>query len=278
MKKVSDYFRKDCMHIFNMAQLSMRTGTVIKAMIAKEFTVAFRYKLELVSGFIFLLATLMGIIFGGKQILGDESSESSVLAMLSSFLLFFFTNLCIGNPSNECKNAINEGNIETISMFSIPLYGYLSLQTFFNMLANIGTFVLVGIIASFILKIKFISANMLILIPFYFISLLGGLGIGLMLAGLQILYKKISYVISLSTIAISFVLAILPQTDNIFVELIPMKAFTTMFKDVVVDKKFPDISSMVAVLISSVVFYLLGIWVFNNFLKKAKIKGCLGGY
>lgn len=252
--------------------------TVIKAIIVKEFTIAFRYKLELVSGIIFLFASLMGIIFGGQQFLGDGSSESSILGTLSSFLLFFFTNICIGNPPNECKNAINEGNIETISMFSIPLYGYLSFQTFFNMLANIGTFVLVGIIASFILKIDFISANMFILIPFYFISLLSGLGIGLMLAGLQLLYKKIGYIINLSTIAISFVLAILPQTNNIFIELIPMKAFATMFKDVVVDKKFPGISSMVAILISSIVFYLLGILVFNNLLKKAKIKGCLGVY
>lgn len=256
----------------------MKIGTVLKAIIAKEFTVAFRYKLELVSGFVFLFASLMGIIFGGKQFLGDKSSEASVLGMISSFLLFFFTNLCIGNPTNECKNAINEGNIETISMFSIPLYGYLSIQTFFNMLANIGTFVLVGIIASLILKISFISVNMLILIPFYFISLLSGLGIGLMLAGLQLLYKKISYVISLTSIAISFVLAISPQTTNVFIEVLPMKAFSTMFKDVVVEKKFPSVSSIIIVLVSSILFYLLGICIFNYFLKKAKIKGCLGVY
>lgn len=256
----------------------MRIRTVLKAIIEKEFTVAFRYKLELVSGFIFLFASLMGIIFGGKQFLGDKSSNSSVLGMMSSFLLFFLTNLCIGNPTNECKNAINEGNIETISMFSIPLYGYLSIQTFFNMLANLGTFILVGVIASLVLKISFISANMLILIPFYFLSLLSGLGIGLMLAGLTLLYKKISYVISLTTIAISFVLAISPQTGNILIEMLPMKAFATMFKDVVVEKSFPSASSIIAVLMSSIIFYSLGICIFNSLLKKAKIKGCLGVY
>lgn len=256
----------------------MRISTIIKAIFEKEFTVAFRYKLELVSGFIFLFASLMGIILGGKQFLDDKSTDTSILAMISSFLLFFFTNLCLGNPSNECKNAINEGNIETISMFSIPLYGYLSLQTFFNMLANIGTFILVGIIASLVLKISFISINMIVLIPFYFISLLGGLGIGLMLAGLQLLYKKISYVISLSTIAMSFVLAIFPQTNNIIIELIPMKAFTTMFKDIVVDKKAPGIVSIVAIIVSSTIFYSLGVIIFNSLLKKAKDKGCLGVY
>lgn len=256
----------------------MKIGTVMKAIITKEFTVAFRYKLELVSGFIFLFASLMAIIFGGNQFLGEDSSETTILSMISSFLLFFFANLCIGNPSNECKNASNEGNMETISMFSIPLYGYLSLQTFFNMLTNIGTFVLVGIIASLILKISFISANMIILIPFYFISLFGGLGIGLMLAGLQLLYKKISYVISLSTIAFSFLLAIVPQTSNLLIEFMPMKAFTTMFKSIVVDKQSPDILNMITIVLSSVFFYLLGIRIFNMLLKKVKVKGCLGVY
>lgn len=266
------------MHILGIMQMSMRIGTVLKAIVQKEFTVTFRYKLELVSGIIFLFASLMGIIFGSQQFLGGRSSETSILGMLSSFLLFFFINLCIGNPPNECKNAIYEGNIETICMFSIPLYGYLSLQTFFNMLANIGMFALVGIIASYILKIDFISANMFILIPFYFLSLLSGVGIGLMLAGLQLLYKKIGYIINLSTIAISFALAVLPQTNNIFIELIPMKAFATMFKDIVVDKNSPSILSMAAILISSIFFYLLGVVIFSNLLKKAKIKGCLGVY
>ena len=186
--------------------------------------------------------------------------------------------MCIGNPANECKNAINEGNIETVSMFSIPLYGYLSIQTFFNMLANIGTFILVGAVASWILNINFINVNMLILIPFYFVSLLSGLGIGLMLAGLTLLYKKISYVISLTTIAVSLVLAISPQTNNIFIEMLPMKAFTTMFKDVVIEKQNPNSASMIMVLISSILFYLLGICTFNVLLKKVKIKGCLGAY
>lgn len=256
----------------------MRLGQITKAIIEKEFIIAFRYKLELISGFVFLLVSLLGVIFGGNQFLGKNSTEGSMLSILSSFLLFFFTNMCIGNPANECKNAINEGNIETVSMFSIPLYGYLTLQTFFNMLANIGTFVLVGFIASVILHINLMSINMLILIPFYFISLLSGLGIGLVLAGLQLLYKKIGYVISLSTIAVSFALALVPRTGNFFIELFPMKAFATMFKDITIDKSSPRMISVSAIIISSVVFYSIGVFLFQYFFKKAKIKGCLGGY
>lgn len=256
----------------------MRIRNISKAIIAKEFTIAFRYKLELISGFLFLLVSLLGIVFGGNQFLGDQSSEGSMLNILSSFLLFFFMNMCIGNPSGECKNAMNEGNIETITMFSIPFYGYLTLQTFFNMLANIGTFIFVGFVASLILHIQFMSVEMIILIPFYLISLLSGLGIGLILAGLQLLYKKISYIISLSTIALSFALALVPRTRNIWIELIPMKAFATMFKDVTVHKTAPGMSSILAIFISSIVFYSLGIFLFNYFLRKAKVKGCLGSY
>ena len=57
-----------------------------------------------------------------------------------------------------------------------------------------------------------------------------------------------------------------------------MKAFTTMFKDIVVDKKAPGIVSIVAIIVSSTFFYSLGVIIFNSLLKKAKDKGCLGVY
>lgn len=256
----------------------MRIYIILKAIISKEFTTAFRYKLELLSGLAFLIITLSGIVFGGNQLLDSKTYGLNGSGIISSFWLFFFTNLCIGNPPNECKNAINEGNLETISMFSIPLYGYLSLQTFFHVLTNIGTFAIAGIIVSIIMNIDIVSLKMLILIPFYFVSLLSGVGIGLMLAGLQLLYKKIGYVISLSSIVISFALAILPQTDNVLVELFPMKAFATIFKDVALYKNLPNISSILEVFVSSLFFYFLGIGVFNFLLKKAKVKGCMGVY
>ena len=256
----------------------MRILGISKAIISKEFTVALRYKIQLVSGFIFLLVTLVGLILGGNRLLGNASSEETSLNLLSGYLLFFLTNLCIGNPTSECTTATNEGNMETLSMFSIPLYVYLSLQTFFKMLANIGVFVGAGIVASLLLGINFIHTEMLVLIPFYFLSLLSGLGLGLILAGMQILYKRVGYIISLTTIGVSLALAVSPQTNTILVELIPMKAFVTMFKDVCVDKNPPKLMSMVLVLASSLIFYTLGVLVFNAMFKKAKLKGCLGGY
>lgn len=256
----------------------MRILEIFKAIILKEFTVTLRYKVQLVSGFIFLLVTLLGLILGGNGLLGEAANEGTSLNLLSGYLLFFLTNLCIGNPSTECTTATNEGNMETLSMFSIPLYTYLSLQTFFKMLANIGVFVGVGIVGSLLLGIDFINANMIILIPFYFLALLSGLGLGLILAGMQLLYKRVGYIISLTTIGVSLALAFSPQTSSILVELVPMKAFATMFRDVCVDKNQPELMSMILILASSVIFYSLGVFVFNTMLKKVKVKGCLGGY
>lgn len=256
----------------------MRIFQISKAIIYKEFTVTIRYKIQLVSGFVFLLATLIGLVLGGNQLLGNAENDGTALSLLSGFLLFFLTNLCIRNPSGECSTATNEGNMETLSMFSIPLYTYLSLQTFFKTLANIGIFIGAGIVASLLLGINFMSIDMLVLIPFYFLSLLSGIGLGLILAGMQLLYKKVDYIISLTTIGISLALASSPQTNSFFIEIIPMKAFVTMFKDISVDKNSPQIMSMLAILVSSLFFYTLGVLVFNTMLKKAKIKGCLGGY
>lgn len=256
----------------------MRILEISKAIILKEFTVTLRYKVQLISGFIFLLVTLIGLIYGGNGLLGESANESTSLNLLSGFMLFFITNLCIGNPSTECTTATNEGNMETLSMFSITLPAYLSLQTFFKMLANIGVFVGVGFIGSLLLGIDFINANMLILIPFYFVALLSGLGLGLILAGMQLLYKRVGYIISLTTIGVSLALAFSPQTSSIWIELVPMKAFATMFRDVCVDKTQPELMSMVLIIASSAIFYSVGSFVFNTILKRVKVKGCLGGY
>lgn len=256
----------------------MRVLEVSKAIIAKEFTVTLRYKIQLISGFIFLLVTLIGLVIGGNSLLGNAVSGQTSLSLVSGFMLFFITNLCIGTPTSECTTATHEGNMETISMFSISLSSYLSLQTFFKMLANIGVFIAVTIVASVILKIDFISLDMIVLFPLYLVALLGGLGLGLILAGLQLLYKRVGYIISLATIGVSLALAVSPRTNSVFIELIPMKAFATIFKDVCIDKTAPELNSVLLVIASSIIFYSIGKVVFNTMLKKAKIKGCLGGY
>lgn len=261
-----------------MEERQMRLLRISKAILQKEYTELFRYKIQLVSGIIFLVVTLLGFVYGGMKLSGNENNEQVALGLLSGFLIFFITNACIGSPSNECSSSTNEGNMETVSMFSVSLETYLTVKTLIHIFVTIGSFLLVTWVVSMFLKITFFTSDMLILIPFYIVSIFGGLGLGLFFAGLQLLYKKIGYVVNLTAIGMSFVLSYLPPTTSFFVELIPMKAFSTMLKDICVNKMAPRSLSMILAIAGSLFFYILGILLFRKLVNKAKEKGRLGVY
>lgn len=256
----------------------MRLLRISKAILQKEYKELFRYKIQLVSGIIFLVVMLLGFVYGGMKLSGSRGNEQVVLNLLSGFLIFFITNACIGTPSNECSSATNEGNMETVAMFSVSLEVYLTIKTFIHILVTIGAFFLVTWIVSMLLKVAFFSNNMLILIPFYIVSIFGGLGLGLFFAGLQLLYKKISYVVSLTAIGISFLLSYLPPTTSILVEMIPMKAFSSMLKHICIEKTTPQSTIMILTVVGSIFFYILGVFLFQKMVRKAKDKGRLGVY
>lgn len=251
--------------------------TIAKAMLKKKMTEVFRYKLELVSGIIFLVITMVGIILGSGKLTSDSITNTGQ-KILSGFFIFFMTNYCINTPSNECSTASNQGNLETIVMFPIPLHHYIVLQVLFLIISNVLSFIATIIITSLILKIPFFNPSMISLIPFYIISIFGGLGMGLALAGLQLLYKKVGYIISLTAIFMSLALAYLPSSSNLLLEMLPMKSFSSMLKNSVESQSIPSPREAIILVISSVLFYALGVLLFKTMLKKAKVKGSLGVY
>lgn len=124
-----------------------------------------------------------------------------------------------------------------------------------------------------VLNLKLVLA-LLLLLPASF----SGMGVGLMLAGLVLKYKRIGSVSSMITFLVAFLLSYSPAVVSPWIELLPMKAYSSLVKNILIYNKPMDAAMVGNILISSAGFYLAGITVFKGLLISAKKKGNLKNY
>ena len=245
----------------------------------KELRTTFRYKLEFVGGILFLSAVILAIYYGLSGAAPGTFQVTGANSLLIGFLLMMLVNGTFAYPATISSDAINEGNLEFMMLFPLRFDVYLVTQALIKIYVSLITFIAVLFATAMIiadlsvlnLKLAFV---LLLLLPASF----SGMGVGLMLAGLVLKYKRIGSVSSMITFLVAFLLSYSPAVASPWIELLPMKAYSSLMKNMLIYNKPMDISMVGNILISSMGFYVAGIAIFRGLLLSAKKKGNLKNY
>jgi ABC-2 type transport system permease protein len=216
-----------------------------------------------------------GIQMGASVVSMGDSLEGFIVG----YFLWTIMVMAYSDIAYSIINDSSRGTLEQLNMSSISLARILTTRSFSNLLINylVSIILLFVIMAStgYWLQIKIFS----ILVPI-FIGIFSILGIGLICGGLALIFKKVQsllsiiqyFLIGLVTINIhsEFVSSILPFRPA------AEKVFMTILGGCSLSDFSPlDYGIMIG---NSILYFSIGLFVFNQCVKFAKTKGLLGQY
>jgi len=249
----------------------------------KEFI---RYKFEMISMIAGLYFLFIAMFFGAKSFgLGIEANQSSLDSTLEGFVAgYFLWTIMLMIFFDTAQGVIedaNKGTLEQISMSGLGLNKVLIVKSLTNLLINI---VICFVVLFSIMATTGYWLNMKVG-QLLFILLLGSfsmIGLSMIFAGLALIFKRIqSFLNIMQYLLIALVLPGSSAFTPLVSSLIPFRPSIELFYDVALGgMNIIDftIIQYVSVCLNSIVYFGIGLLVFDLCCKKAKRSGLLGQY
>lgn len=246
----------------------------------KELT---RYKFDTITnmGMFYLLFMAM---FGGLKSFGGNlcSSPIKIGNTLDTFIVGYFLwtimYMAYSNIAHSISSDSSRGTLEQIAMSNLGLHSVVIVRGFCNMLIDlIESFIILFLVMSSTgrtIEIQFLPILLII-----FIGIFSMFGLGLILGGLAIIYKRVSAILNLVQF---FLIGICFTSGNIATNIVyPFFTAKEMIYSLTLNKS--TLSSLPLemyglLVLNSTIYFTVGIIVFKHCYKKSKKKGLLGQY
>lgn len=245
-----------------------------------------RYKFNTISDILSLYALFISMflgikIFGTSMNVASLSLGNTLEGFVVGYFMWTIMMMAYSDTSYSIINDASRGTLEQLSMSNLGLHNILIVRSICNLFANL----LISIVLLFIIMyttgywihIKIVS----ILIPI-FIGIFSILGIGLIFGGLALIFKKIQSILNIVQYFLIALLLPLPDSFNPIISiLIPFKPCSKMvFKTMLEGKSFIEFSMIDygLMIVNSIIYFVIGLLIFNYCSKLAKRKGVLGQY
>ncbi|MNX81785.1 ABC-2 type transporter [compost metagenome] len=260
------------------------------AELKREFILLTRYPFELVSRLVWNLGFAFMIYFGFGAMGGAGASslpgfETGQMERLLGLLITYIAINGIGNATELLADEVQTGTLEQAALSPPPLVVIVLMRDLASYVEMLARFALVLAIATLVTGVRFhlnVPGFAILLTLMY----LGTEGIGLMLGGAALLYKKVA-TLSQFAVMLVFGLAILPL-DSLpgwmagFVHNFPFTKALLVLKELAVtgvplSKLLAD-GSITSLALNTAIFLSLGIAAFALAERKARQWGTLNQY
>lgn len=207
----------------------MNLGTLFVAELKRELILLFRYPFELVSRLVWNLGFALMIYFGFGAIGGAQASslpgfQEGQMGRLLGLLITYIAINGLSNAVELLSAEVQTGTLEQAALSPPPLVVIVLMRDLASYVEMLARFSVVLLIASLVTGVRFtIDAPSLALL--LTLMYLGTEGLGLLLGGAALLYKRVATLAQLSVMLV-FGLAILPLESlpkwlSVFVDNFP---------------------------------------------------------
>jgi len=260
---------------------------LVKTEILRKFISLLRYPIETISGLCITVLFFMALLFGAKMMAGKLPLDfgDTTKGIMIGYLIWLLTTSSIQTMSNEVFAEELEGTMEQVYISPAgPIYLLLSrsiVDLLFSIMALPFIFYLLQILTGIYLDFNFLS-----ILPILVLTFIGLCGFGFILAGITLIFKKIG-IVSLILPFFPFGLVVLPLENlssnlQILVFLLPLAYGAKLIRLVVLQNQgfiTLFINGEILILLLNSLFYLsLGMFVYKILEKIAKEKGLLAHY
>lgn len=247
----------------------------------KELT---RYKFNTISDVLFLYVLFMAMFLGLKSFgvsfgVSPLDMGDSLEGFIAGYFLWTIMMMTYSGAAYGLTNDANRGTLEQLNMSGIRLSTIVTVRSLADLLINI----IISVVLLFIIIIttgyRFEIKIFTILLPII-IGMFSILGIGLIFGGLALIFKKIQSLLNIVQYFFIALVMISPENEIIY-NLLPFRPAADMVIGSMrhgyslVDFSIYDYLIMAG---NSVLYFGIGLLIFNRCVKLAKMKGLLGQY
>lgn len=258
----------------------MNTLLLVRIMTKRSFIMFRRYAFDTLSGIITIYLFFLLIFYGARALLGGQQGYGDTLSgIVVGFFIWILAIFTYSELSFDLVREATEGTLEQLSMSPMGLTRVLVARFVAGLglqLALLAT-LLVLMMAS---TGRWLHLDVVSLVPLVVLTMTGVLGVGFVMGGLAIVFKRIQS--SLQILQFLFpVLLVAPLERFPVVKYLPLAWGNRLISSVMVDGTsiFSIAPSDLGFLVlNSAVWMTIGVIVFKRFERIARQRGLLAHY
>lgn len=257
---------------------------LLKVSLEKTFKELKRYRFNTISRFLLFYVLFMAMFSGVKGFgtslgLSDVDMGNNLEGFIVGYFLWTVMFISFVDIAYNVIDDANKGTLEQLNMSNIDLSQILVVRSLANLLIN----VLFSIILLFVIMYStdhWLEIKMFSTIVPIFIGIFSILGLGLICGGLALIFKKVQSLLNLAQFFLIALVTGFPK-NKIVLGFIPFnaaaeKVYLTMTRGyTITDFSILDYGIIIG---NSILYFIIGLFVFNKCVKVAKKKGLLGQY
>ena len=252
---------------------------LLKANLKKEYLELKRYLPNTIAFILTFYIIFLGL-FGVIQIVGDPSTQDvNTQYVIVNYIFWYLTMTIINSVGYEIINEAMRGTLEQLSMSPMGIWRIMMTRLISIMFIHF-LIVVALLYISMATAGQWLNVDVITLLPIVFFTFVGMFGISFIIAGISIIIKQIQaflQILQFILMALTFVSVSLSP----FLQLLPFVKGIDMVRAVMIHgvslSEFA-VTDFLILIANSLVYFLLGLFVFNYCEKIAMEKGVLAHY
>ncbi|HEY3378563.1 MAG TPA: ABC transporter permease [Armatimonadota bacterium] len=255
---------------------------VFLAELRRGWLLFLRYPSETVTGIVSLTAIFLALFLGARYIAGGGGAQfgTRLDGIIVNYLLWSLTIFALGDMGWTIQMEAQTGTLE--QLYLSP-YGPRRIFLLRAVADLFGQLVMITAVMGLILLITRRSLHFTVsIIPPLLTTILGTLGLGFVLGGLTLLFKRIQNVLQLTQFVVLFMIVVPIEGwhgwARILGACIPLAPSTALLRQIMVHGAPVTLGPLAVAVLNGLAYFYLGQALFLYADRMAKRRGLLGGY
>lgn len=234
-----------------------------------------QYWFETVSSTVMLCAVFAGLFYGIKSF-GSADENTSLDGLVFGFLLWIFAFSAYSGVTKSLIEDNQKGFLE--QLFLCPA-GYVWLMLARALVEMVWSIFFVTVIAFITMAItgNWLDMNFLYFYLLLFVSAPSLIGLGFIITGLTLNFKRVTTVAALFNIGFMGLVAVDALPFNLFT-LLPFSAGASLTRDIVLNGEALNLMHLAIVAGNSLIYLTFGLIIYKALEKRAKAHNLIGQY
>jgi ABC-2 type transport system permease protein len=265
----------------------MLIASVLRGEFTRSWIDVRRYPINSVAGLVILYMFFMAIFLGAKAMAGSTAPAfgENVAGGIVGYCLWFFAIAAMGDMAFQVYRDATTGTLEQLILSPAGMVRILTGRAVGNLLVNF-TFVVSLLFLIMLTTGIWLSFPLVPLVPLVLLTLAALWGVGFVLAGLSLNFKRIEVltnVLQFVFLGLAVVpLSSLPGGVGVLVRLLPFGVGVDAVRQVVIDgatlSQLAESGDLLILIVNSAAYLLFGIMLYIWLDRLARRRGVVGHY
>lgn len=235
-----------------------------------------QYWFETVSGVALMMGLFVGLFYGVKSMMPGAEDDASLDGLLFGFILWSFAATAYQSVTKSVIDDTQKGYSEQLFMCHVGFSGLMLLRAIAELIIGYFWLVLTAVGAMWLTG-NWIDIDYLMLFALLTLAAPSLIGLGFLISGLALLFKKVETLGAMLSIAFMGLVALDGLPLNIFT-LLPFVPGASLARDVIVERQPLEWLHIAIVAANSLAYITVGLIAFKKFEHQAKKRNLIGRY